>query len=134
MGKDWNAYDYKSVSKRLLKSKMPFKISAARVICYTKTHSGGVKIGVSNTYSGSTIDVEPFKRDISNITNSSTGFSLLPKRNKVSSKKRNDVEKLMKFFVIPDSAQQFYDDVLSGNANESTEDVEKHYNEQELLV
>lgn len=55
-GEEWKTFDHKTVSQKILKKKLPFKIMEARVITYKKMKNN-VTCKVRNTYSGSDIGV-----------------------------------------------------------------------------
>lgn len=59
----------------------------------------------------------------------------LPKINMISSKKKEDVEKLLKFCDISDDpdAQAFYADVLQGSGSDD-DNIRQNYDDEEPVI
>lgn len=53
----------------------------------------------------------------------------LPKINHVKLPKQNDVKNLLKYFSIPEDAQQFYEDIFKNSEDVGNEEQENLYDE-----
>lgn len=109
-GQDWNTFDYKSVSQSIVKKKLPFKISEARVLTYQK-RKGTVICKVRTTYTGYDIEVSSFKKGVKNA-NRISAAQKLPAVNHVSDLKKSDVKKLIRGMDLTDEVSTFYDEVM----------------------
>jgi hypothetical protein len=58
----------------------------------------------------------------------------LPEKNCVSVKKKQDVEKLLKFVTLSDSAQNFYTKALSNNTEVDIDNNVRVYDEEEPFL
>lgn len=123
---DWKLFDIKREARKIFKCRLPFKMGAARIFSYKKENDK-VQFSFSNTYTGSLVTVEPLKRNIRRVSDRINEWTSLSSKNNVSEAKKEDVEKLMKFFVIPQDAQNFYNDILAANTKENTSAVQKVY-------
>lgn len=63
-----------------------------------------------------------------------TDVPLLPEKNHVSLKKKQDVEKLLKFIALSDSAKNFYTKALSNNDDGDGENNVRVYDEAEPFI
>lgn len=111
---DWHILDLKRKSSEILKQKLPFTISKARVIEYRKLSNYKVQIAIQYTYSGESSEVEVLKKGKNSFREMDTA-PRMKKVNHVSKEKSQDVAKLMKFIEMPDDAKTFYEEVLKGN-------------------
>ncbi|KAK5648380.1 hypothetical protein RI129_003272 [Pyrocoelia pectoralis] len=132
-GKDWTVRELKTQAKKMFKSKLPFKISEAKVIQYQRVRDK-VKISVSTTYSGSMTECEVLKKTIRNSRLMEIA-QILPKRNMVNVKKRDNVKSLLECVEIPEHAKQFYEEVLAAenSGNDDEENINKEYDERENI-
>lgn len=132
-GKDWTVKDFKTQAKKIFKSKLPFKISEVKVIQYQRLKDK-VDISVSTTYSGSLIKCEVLKNKIKN-SRLMTKAEILPKRNMVSVKKRDNVKLLLECVEIPEHAKTFYEEVMAAenSGNDDEENINKEYDERENI-
>ncbi|KAJ4444848.1 hypothetical protein ANN_06645, partial [Periplaneta americana] len=90
LNKDWNVRNLKESSKKVLRSKLPFKMNSQRLIMYKK-NLDKVEISVTSTYFGDLVQVEVLKnKSCHQIMLNST---VLPKKSAVSKEKKNDVAK-----------------------------------------
>lgn len=112
LDKDWEVKDLKSSAIKALRSKMPFKITTQRVMVYEKSENK-VLLSVSDTYSGSPVEVQVLKSR--NCSQEVKKAGTLQKRNMVSKEKKKDVLKLMKHFEIPEGAEEFYKDIVESH-------------------
>lgn len=109
LNKDWEIKNLKDSAQKVLKPKLPFKMSSQRVLRYTKENNH-VNVSVKCTYFGDSVEVEVLRREPCHQTLLSS--TVLPKKNMVSKEKKKDVSALLKYFKIPDDAKGFYKDVL----------------------
>ena len=128
LGLDYEMFDYQSECKRLLKSRLPFRIQEQRVFTYTKK-----SLGVRNVYSSEpTIVGSLFKKGKSFPCPWSP--PKVPRTNHVKPEKRKDVERLLQFFDIPDGAQEFYNTVLQQVQDAGNDDEGDVYDEEESFL
>jgi hypothetical protein len=125
-GKDFKIYDIKSAVKTVVKTKIDFKSTEQKVYSYIKGKNSSIR--VSKTYAGAYEEFEVIKRH-SDISKLFDNIKILPKTNCVKLPKQNDVKKLLKFFTIPEDAQEFYEDIFNNNNDPSDEDI--HYYEED---
>lgn len=103
----------------ILKAKLPFNITKARVIEYSRTQRGKVTISVIYTYSGLSTEVEVLKPHCKSYK-SMDEATVLPEVNHVSKKKSQDIAKLLTYISVPDDAKLFYEAVLKGKETNDT--------------
>ena len=109
LNKGWKLKDLKSSTTNVLKSRMPFKITAQRVMIYTKSKTK-VVLSVSDTYTGYPTELDVLKpKNCSQVVKEA---SILPKSNRISKEKQKDVQNLMKYFEILEGAQEFDKDIF----------------------
>lgn len=135
-GKDWFTYDMKAKAKEIIKAKLPFKISQTRIIHISTVASRTLKnieVGVQHTYSAAPVTTEIKKKGVKSFLR--FDCVQLPRTNMVSTKKKADVEKLLKFCDISDDldAQAFYADVLQGSAPEN-DNIRRNYDDEEPVL
>jgi len=122
-GVDWQVKDFKSVSKTILKSKLPVKLQEQKVVTVDKAHKR--QVGFQTVYSSEPIFVNLLKPKSSLAAIDKA--KLVPKENQVKEAKSRDVSKLMTYFEMPsdDESRTFYDDVLhaTGTATDSGADI-----------
>lgn len=133
VNRDFYIYDFKTLVKNIIKPNQ-FKTTEQKVFSYTK---GSKKLGISQTYDGTPIQISILKRNanLSTLNNKEK----LPKLNHVKPAKQKDVENLMRFFNVPDDAKDFYHDIFQPNeliTNENEETNEEGvflYNENAVF-
>lgn len=111
-GEHWVTYDYKTVSKKLIKCKLPFSISQCRVLQYIKIGGKNVKVRVKNTYTGVSTEVELLKKGVKTMKLLDK-VTKIPKTNHVSEEKRSDVRKIIKY--VENSRDIFYEEFIGTN-------------------
>jgi len=114
MGSDWQVIDFKAGTKGIIKSQLGVKLTEQKVITYCKEKPN--EVGFTASYSNEPQFYNILKRgkQFSHLSNA----SIAPMENKVKVVRKNDVEKLLKFFAMPDDdeTKQFYADVLASTA------------------
>nr|CAH7730369.1 unnamed protein product [Callosobruchus chinensis] len=134
-GQDWVTKDLKTETRKIFKSKLPFKISETKVIQYKKTKVK-VDVSVSTTYCGGLIGSAVLKRNVKSAC-SVEKAKVLPKCNMVSTLKRDNVKTLLDCVDIPEHAKQFYADVMAAARDTNGEDEEniiKTYADDENII
>ncbi|KAJ8884009.1 hypothetical protein PR048_015866 [Dryococelus australis] len=112
LGTGWVISNFMDASKKALVKKFPFKMREQCVLICSKEHQ--TNIGVKNTYNGlpTTLKVtkstEIFHEAYKNVP-------ILPEENHVSQKKRQYVEKLLKFVTLSEHVTMFCQNALSDN-------------------
>lgn len=107
LGSHWKIYDLKRKSDTLIKKKLPFKITEARVLQYKKG-----KVFVQTSYFGPKIEVECKKKGVSDMRSMDTADEIAY-FNHVSQKKSKDVKKLLQYFdATSQEAVKFYEEVF----------------------
>ncbi|CAK1597457.1 unnamed protein product [Parnassius mnemosyne] len=135
-GKDWYTYNMKATAKRMIKTKLPFKISQTRIIHFTKVGSRvskNIEVGVQDAYSAAPVTTEIKKKRVKSF--SRFDCDQLPKTNMISLKKKADVENLLKFCDISDDldAREFYDDVLQSSGPDD-DNIRRNYDDEEPVL
>ena len=108
--KDFFIYDIKKAVKKFIKPNV-IKTTEQKIFIYYK---GKKTVDVSPNYNeNSTYTVSVLKRGSS--LNTLDTIDMLPKINHVKLPKQKDVKNLMRFFVIPEDAKDFYTDIFRSN-------------------
>ncbi|PSN36581.1 hypothetical protein C0J52_26068 [Blattella germanica] len=94
----------------VLRSKLPFKMSNQRAICYEKSQKT-VTGSVRNTYFAHNTKVEVLKKK-KNIYKIMKEAPVMLKQNMVCKEKKKDVTNLLKYFEVPADSMDFYQDIL----------------------
>ena len=131
LNKDWNIFDYKDVSKKIMMLKLGMKMQEQKVFTYVK---GTDDIGVQSSYNGSPIFVPVLRKK--RKFDSMLSAKAVVKKNCVKVAKMNDVKKLLSFFQMPDDAEtkQFYKDVLAATDTSNDDDGKMTYEDEEDVV
>lgn len=129
---DWQVKDYKSLAKSHLKAVLPFKISQQKVITYNKRTSG-VNVSVQALYGWGETSCVVLKKGHKFLHYLQCAEIIAPE-NKVSSEKASDVEKLLKFFTVPEDAQEFYKAVLSATKGRRKTNNTKFNDSDDVVV
>ncbi|KAK5637856.1 hypothetical protein RI129_000139 [Pyrocoelia pectoralis] len=130
-GRDWNTYDIKATTKDTIKNKLPFKITDARILTYSKGNSGP-SCEVQNTYVGEAVRVEVLKEG-SNI-NTILKSKKLPPVNHVNVKKKKNVQQLLGSLELDEESKIFYNIVMEGQAKETVENERRDYDDTEPVI
>lgn len=119
-------YNYKIVVKDLIKTNF-FKTTKQKVFSYK---SGMKTVGVSATYTDNITRKQVLKKnvDLSKLNE----VPELQRLNHVSLKKQNDVRKFMKFFTIPNEAEQFYTNIFKETTIVDDDNDNIEYNEDDV--
>ncbi|CAH1099281.1 unnamed protein product [Psylliodes chrysocephalus] len=131
-GQDWTVKNIKDETKKIFKTKLPFKISETKIIKYQRKKEK-VEIFVSTTYSGGLIKCAVLKNNIKNALLVDNA-KVLPKCNMVNIKKRDNVKLLLQCVDIPDHAKEFYQDVMAAandNTGKDEDNINKDYDDSE---
>jgi len=108
--KDFFIYDIKKAVKKIMKPNV-IKTTEQKIFIYYK---GKKTVDVSSNYNENpTYTVSVLKRG-SSLSTLDT-IDILPKINYVKIPKQKDVKNLMRFFVIPEDAKDFYKDIFRPN-------------------
>lgn len=129
LNKDYVMYDIKNIVKTFMKPNV-IKTTEQKVFTYYK----GIKtVSVSSKYDNNpstTQTISVLKRGTSlTVLDRKT---ILPKVNYVKPPKQNDVKNLMRFFVIPEEAKEFYIDIFKPKEPNQKED--DHEDENDIPV
>lgn len=131
-GEDWKTYDFKTEVKKVIKGKLPFKMTEVRILSYLKTQGHPrCKCLVQNTYFSAPIEVEILKKGVTSAQPIEKAQEI-QSTNHVSKKKSEDIRKLLSYFEYnSEEGKKFYGKVLQGNGNYN--DAERQeYSEEPL--
>lgn len=110
LGIHWRVLNYKKCADIITKSVMPFKMREQRVFSYKKNSS---LIFVKNTYcgaeSGHSIQNKKMVKKWQSVF---SAINIVNETNKISDKKKKDVQDLLKFVVLNKEAEAFYHKAL----------------------
>ncbi|KAJ8898126.1 hypothetical protein PR048_003486 [Dryococelus australis] len=128
---DWVISNFMDASKKDLVKKLPFKMREQRVLIYSKEHQ--TNIDIKNTYNGLPTTIKATK-PTELLHEAFKNLPVLPEENRVSQKKRQDVEKLLKFVTLNEQARMFYQNALSDNVEGYQDNNIVVYDEEEPFV
>ena len=85
-------------------TKLLFKISDQRVVCYEKSYNKFI-VSVSSSYFGSRIEVEVQKKKKRGINKVMKEAAIVPDKNMVREKKKKNISNSLKYFEVPKDAK-----------------------------
>lgn len=134
LGQDWQVLNFKKCADIIIRKKLPFSMREQRVFVYKK---GSSKVWVRNTYDGDENKHQIQKMNMMNTWKKCYQcVNIVNEKNKISVKKKNDVEKLLKFVSLSEEAKNFYNQALQNTTNDPSvvDHTEVYYDEEEPFV
>lgn len=130
LGTDWRVLNFKKCADIALKTKRPFSMREQRVFIYKK---GSNYVSAKNTYTGDTSDYSVVK-NVKQWKNVYKVVNIVEEDNKISTAKKKDVQKLLKFVSLTDEAQKFYNKALANYSETAPENHEVVWDEEEPFI
>lgn len=134
LNKDWQLFDFMKASKQVLRKKLPFLMREQRVFVFSNERQIS-NIQSKNTYCGSLNlfsivqkgKAEQMKEVYSKLDH-------IPNSNHISEKKKKDVENLLQFVNLSESAQKYYNEALASTVDGDNDNNIVVYDELEPFI
>lgn len=129
---DWRVLNYKKCSETIFKTKFPFLMREQRVFCYEK---GKRVIQVKNTYTGDFQEHAIIKNSMLKKWQKVYELvNIVPDSNKISELKKKDVQELLKFVLLTDEEQEYYNKALKNTCIDDLYSTEVLFDEKEPFL